>query len=127
MRKVMAVLSDERERVSELMPRRLKSQQLTPIGEGGGEFLQTSHPPLPGHGSFTPSEGQVRIFRPVVFVAASDLPGHQGPEPVPPEAHRFMAHIGAALGAQILHIAQPQRKRTYIITARRMIPGDALK
>ena len=38
-----------------------------------------------------------------------------------------MADIDAALGQQILDVAQRQRDRTYIMTTRRMTSGELLK
>jgi hypothetical protein len=39
-------------------------------GVGGGKLLQTSLSPAPRHHPFSSSEWSVRVFSPVVFVAA---------------------------------------------------------
>jgi len=40
---------------------------------------------------------------------AADLAGEHRTEPVPPEPHRLMADVDAALGQQVFHV--PQRER----------------
>ena len=50
--------------------------QVEMIVHGGmhtGEFLQASHSPETKHCTFSSSEGEVRVFRPVVLVATDPL------------------------------------------------------
>ena len=59
--------------------------------------------------------------------ALADLRGKQRTEPVPPVPHGLVADVDATLGQQVLDLSQRQWKRTYIITASRMISGELLK
>jgi len=45
-----------------------------------------------------------------VHALAPDVCGKQGAEPVPPQPHRFMTNVDAALEQQVLDIPQRQRK-----------------
>ena len=54
----------------------------------------------------------------------ANLGGEHWSKPVPPEPNGLMADIDAALGQQILDVAQRQGNRTYIITTRRMTSDD---
>jgi len=51
----------------------------------------------------------VRMHSHPIDPLAPDLGRKHRPEPVPPKTYRFMAEIDAALGQQVLDVAQRQR------------------
>ena len=57
----------------------------------------------------------------------ADLGGEHRAEPVPPEPHRLVADVDAALGQQVLHIPERQRYFTDIITTVRITSGELSK
>jgi hypothetical protein len=57
----------------------------------------------------------------------ADLAGKHWAKPVPPKPNGLIADIDAALGQEILDVAERERVSQYIITTRRMTSGELLK
>ena len=57
----------------------------------------------------------------------ADVVCKQRTKPVPPEPHRLVADVDAALKSRSSTFRKLSGKRTYIITTRRITSGDELK
>ena len=65
----------------------------------------------------------VRVCAHLLNSFAADFSGKHRAKSIPPIPHRFVADVDAALVQKILDITSESGKRTYIMTARRMISG----
>ena len=70
-----------------------------------------------------PTRRRVHSIHPLL----ADLGGEDRAEPVPPEPDRPVANLDPTLVKKVLRQRSDSGKRTYIITARRMISGEVLK
>ncbi len=81
--------------------------------------------------SIYPDENLIEMPTPVAACAQqidtpfADIRREHRAKPFPPKPHGFVANIDSALVQKIFDI--PQRKRMYIITARRITSGLVLK